>query len=70
MKIPAIARVLALIGLCALAVPIMGGGTECPKGCIIAGTECELTCGGAIGKCVAYGEEFVCEPPDEEGPGD
>jgi len=66
MKIPAITRVLALIGLCALAVPIMGGGTECPKDCVIEGAKCAKICGGPeTYECKLDGAVLKCLPPDE-----
>lgn len=64
MKKPAIARLLALIGLCALAVPIMGGGTECPKKCVIEDAACETICdGGLDGVCVRNGSVLNCVRP-------
>lgn len=65
MKSRALARILALASLCAVSVPIMGGGNDCPKACIIEGTTCAPTCNGPTnGTC---NNSLVCIPPDEDG---
>jgi len=68
MKKSVIARVLALIGLCALAVPIMGGGTECPKKCVVEDASCETKCNeGLDGVCLRQGGVLQCVKPHGGG---
>jgi hypothetical protein len=57
-------RILAISAMCALSLVLMGGGNDCPKPCIAAGTACAQQCGGALtGECVAEtGSGLKCEP--------
>ena len=71
MKIPVTARVIAVIALCLIAVPITGSAPECPKPCIIEGTDCAPTCGDPItmGVCVEQtGGLLKCEPKSDKSP--
>ena len=64
MKTRRIPRLLLLIGLIAIAAFLMGGGTDCPKPCIIVGASCSPDCGDPPnGTCTAA---LQCSGGDEQ----
>ena len=68
MKKPVRIRLLTLIGLCALALTIMGGGTECPKKCVVEDAGCETTCNGGLdGICKRTGSTLHCVASEPNG---
>ena len=67
MKTRRISRLLLLIGLIALAAFLMGGGTDCPKPCVIADSSCSVKCGDPpIGTCIDQGQGLFCWGGDDE----
>jgi hypothetical protein len=65
------ARTLLILGVCLAAVPLLGGGPDCPPPCFTENAPCAIKCGGAEdeGTCkINSAQALYCDPNDPPPP--